>query len=110
MTDLALLGRELDVVVRAVPGVVALYSARPAIVTSLRNVTAGDDPTSLVQVQSTDEGLSIVASIGVSSEWQAPHTAAVVSAAVLDAVPDGVHARVHVRVSRVEVRSERSVE
>ena len=105
MTDLTLLAAQLDDIARSVPGVSALYSTRPAIVTSLRQVAAGPEATSLVDVRSTDEGVSIVASIGVTSEIQGPRTAAAVSAALLDALPDGLHGAVHVRISRVEIRA-----
>lgn len=98
MTDLA---SRLDAVVRAVPGVVTLFSASPAIVGTVRQLTAGEDAVALVQVKSGTEGLQIIASVGVSGQDQAPRTAAAVSSAIRAALDAGVVAEVHVRVSRV---------
>ncbi|MDH6180123.1 hypothetical protein M2152_000305 [Microbacteriaceae bacterium SG_E_30_P1] len=101
MTDLSALSTGLDAVAREVPGVVALYSARPAIVTTVRQLAAGSESPSLVDVRESDGSLAIVASIAVDSRERAPEIAAAVSAALLDAVPDGTRATVHVRVSRI---------
>ena len=95
------LAARLDDVVRAVPGVSVLYSATPAIVTSVRQLASGGTTTSLVQVREGEHGLRIVASIGVLATVQGPQTAAEVSAAILEALPPGVGATVHVRISRV---------
>ena len=91
----------LDDIVRSVPGVLALYSAPPAVVTSARQLVAGGGDVALVSVRGTPEGSEIVASIGVGGQEQAPRIAAAVSAAILAALPEGVPASVHVRVSRV---------
>ncbi len=91
----------LDDVVRAVPGVVALYSAAPVVVASARQIVATGKDVALVSVRGTPEGSEIVASIGVGGQEQAPRIAAAVSAAILAALPEGVPASVHVRVSRV---------
>lgn len=99
--DLAALAVRLDDVVRAVPGISILYSATPAIVTSVRQIASGGAPTSLVAVREVDGALQIVASIGVGSDAQGPATAADVSAAVLGELPAGTDAKVHVRISRV---------
>ena len=91
----------LDDVVRAVPGVQALYSAAPALVASARQIAAGGADVALVAVKETAEGLDIIANIAVASSAQAPQTAAAVSAALLAALPAGTPASVHVRISRV---------
>ena len=91
----------LDEIVRSVPGVLALYSAGPAVVTSARQLVAGAGDVSLVSVRENAGGTEIIASIGVGGDEQAPRIAAAVSAAILAAVPDGSSASVHVRVSRV---------
>ncbi|CAN5192516.1 hypothetical protein BH11ACT5_BH11ACT5_10510 [soil metagenome] len=100
-TDHAELAARLDEVVRGVPGVSALYSATPAIVTSVRQLASGTAPASLISVRSSDDGCAIVASIGVASSVQGPRTAAAVSSAILAALPADLVASVHVRVSRV---------
>ena len=99
--DLAALAGHLDDVVRAVPGVSALYSATPAIVSSVRQIASGGTAIGLVQVRAADEGLQILASIGVLPDVQGPATAAEVSSAILAAVPSGMDAKVHVRISRI---------
>lgn len=99
--DLSALAVQLDDIVRAVPGVNVLYSATPAIVSSVRQIAPGGATTSLVQVRAADDGVQIVASIGVLASVQGPATAADVSAAILAAVPEGLEAKVHVRISRV---------
>lgn len=99
--DLTALAARLDDVVRGVPGVSTLYSATPAIVSSVRQIASGGAAASLVQVREVDGVVQIVASIGVGSDAQGPATAADVSAAVLGELPPGTDARVHVRISRV---------
>ncbi|MBK4348202.1 hypothetical protein [Lacisediminihabitans changchengi] len=91
------LALKLDAVVRQVPGVVTLFAASPALVQSVRALTAGE--TSLIEVGSDDSGLMITVSVGVDADAQAPVTARLVSDAVRAAV-DGP-AEIHVRVSRV---------
>ncbi len=99
--DLVLLASRLDDVVRAVPGVGALYSSTPAIVTSVRQIATRGEAASLVAVRPQGEAYEIVANIGVLKAVQGPQTAAAVSAALLAALPDGMLASVHVRISRV---------
>jgi len=94
MSELAV---RLDAVVREVPGVVTLFAASPALVQSVRALTAGETP--LTEVRTTDDGLTITVSVGVHADAQAPVTARLVSDAVRAAV-DGP-AEIHVRVSRV---------
>ena len=91
------LALRLDAVVREVPGVVTLFAASPALVQTVRALTAGEAP--LIEVGSNDAGLSITVSVGVAADAQAPVTARLVSDAVRAAV-DGP-AEIHVRVSRV---------
>ena len=98
MSALAL---RLDAVVRQVPGVVTVFAAAPVIVQSVRELTAGETP--LTVVATDDLGLTITVSIGVDAEAQAPVTARLVSDAVraaLDGQSQGP-AEIHVRVSRV---------
>lgn len=99
--DVAELTATLDALVRTIPGVSALYSSAPAIVTTVRQIAAGGDSPSLVSVRSTDDGYDIVANIGVASEQQGPQTAAAVSSAILDAVAPALVSGVHVRISRI---------
>lgn len=99
--DLAALAARLDDIVRAVPGVSALYSSAPAIVTTVRQIGTGAANARLVSVRANGEGYDITANIGVTSSIQGPQTAAAVSAALLAALPQGVLANVHVRISRI---------
>lgn len=99
--DLSLLAERLDDVVRAVPGVRALYSAVPAIVTSVRQLGTGPEGLSLVEVRAVGDGCEITANIGVESAVQGPRTAAAVSSAILAALAPGLVATVHVRISRI---------
>ena len=99
--DLATLAASLDDVARGVPGVSALYSSSPAIVTSVRQIGSGAEKVQLVSVRKGAEAYEIVANIGVASTVQGPQTAAAVSAALLAALPADMAARVHVRVSRI---------
>lgn len=100
--DLNQLALRLDAVVRVVPGVSSLFSAEPALVRSARAITAAQ-PVGLVKVAAGPDGLSIVASVGVSAEVQAPTTALTVSDAIRDALDPAVAetAAIHVRVSRI---------
>lgn len=91
----------LDDVVRAVPGVVALYSSAPAIVSTVRQLTTGASSATLVGATSTDAGYEVVANIGVTSDVQGPRTAEAVSAAILAALAGETVASVHVRISRI---------
>ena len=99
--DVAELTGRLDALVRTVPGVSALYSSAPAIVSTVRQIAAGGDATRLVSVRSTDLGYEIVANIGVAAATQGPQIAAAVSSAILDAVAPAVVSGVHVRISRI---------
>ena len=99
--DFAALAISLDEVARTVPGVAAIYSSSPAIVTTVRQIGAGTDPASLVTIHTTDDGCHILANIAVKSSIHGPQTAAAVSAALLDALPADLAATVQVRVSRI---------
>jgi hypothetical protein len=110
---LAALGAHLDAVVRAVPGVVTLYSATPAVLHAVTQLALGSNTAaSLVRVTTTDTGIEILASVGVDPESQAPATAAAVASAIRAGLADGAAgastagtdgavATVSVRVSRV---------
>lgn len=105
--NLTELGLRLDDVIRAVPGVTAVFSTPTGLVRSVRSITARI-PLALVAVSQTtlaDGGdrLSIAASIGVSSEHQAPTTALAVSNAIRAALPPETAeaASVQVRISRI---------
>ncbi len=99
LNDLAL---RLDAVVRVVPGVSSLFSAEPALVRSARAI-ATTEPVGLVSVAPGVDGLSVIASVGVSTAVQAPTTALTVSDAIRDALDPAVAetAAIHVRVSRI---------
>ena len=104
MIDPKALAAELDIVVRAVPGVVSLYSTAPAIVSAVRQLAEGPEGAeggTLVTVRSVHGVWQVATSIGVASTVQAPRTAAAVSAALLAAIPDGLEAAVTVRISRI---------
>jgi hypothetical protein len=100
--ELNQLALRLDAVVRVVPGVSSLFSAEPALVRSARAIAAAA-PVALVSVAPGAEGLSIVASVGVSAAVQAPTTARTVSDAIRDALDPTVAetAAIHVRISRI---------
>jgi uncharacterized phage protein gp47/JayE len=98
--DLRALARELDDLVRAVPGVITLFAADPLLWRSAEQITAGDDALPLVAVRRSNESAEVTVSVGVSNENQAPETAAAVAAVVRDFVP-WADAPVHVRVSRI---------
>lgn len=97
LTELA---HRLDEVVRAVPGVVTLFSADAALVRATRELTASVTP-AMTSVRQTDEGLQIIASVGVDTERQVPATAKEVSDAIRAAVSGEPIAGLVVRVSRV---------
>jgi hypothetical protein len=98
LSELAL---QLDDLVRTVPGVATLFSANPALLRSARQLTAGGE-VAMITVGSTDTGLTVVASIGVMADVQAPITARAVSDAIRVALAGwpGV-SEIAVRVSRV---------
>ena len=93
------LAQQLEAVVRAIPGVVALYSMQPAVVRSAREIVAAAEP--LVSVSQQADSLRISVSVGVDAASQAPVTAAGVAAAIRAALPPGTEADVMVRVGRV---------
>lgn len=93
------LARQLDLVVRAVPGVVTLFSVEPAIVSSVKELARATD--SLVTVAGTADAPVITVSVGVDASAGAPTTASTIAAAIHAALPAGVVAEVVVRVSRV---------
>lgn len=93
------LAQQLEAVVRALPGVVALYSMHPAVVRSAREIVAGAEP--LVTVSQQGDSLRVSVSVGVDAGSQAPVTAAGVAAAIRAALPAGTEADVIVRVGRV---------
>jgi hypothetical protein len=96
-------GERIDAVVRAVPGVVELYSAAPALLQAIGELpVVPGGSRSLVQITDAEGRISVTASIGVDPAVQAPATAAAV-AAVLRAEL-GPDADVRVRVSRVSPR------
>lgn len=97
LTELA---RQLDEAVRAVPGVVTLFSADAALVRATRELTESVSP-AMTSVRQTDDGLQIVASVGVDTERQVPATAKEVSDAIRGAVTGEPIAGLVVRVSRV---------
>jgi hypothetical protein len=99
-SESAELALQLDEVVRGVPGVVALFSTRPAVVQSAREL-APASPVALVTVSRSSVGVSIEVSVGVASETQAPVTARGVSQAIRDALETGTPADIHVRIARV---------
>ena len=98
--DLRALARSLDGVVRSVPGVATLFAADPLLLRATRQLAAADDTVALVTVIRGSEFVEVTVSIGVSSEAQAPDTAAAVAAAVRESLP-WPDAAVHVRVSRI---------
>ena len=93
------LARTLDSVIRAVPGVVTLFSVEPALVSSVRELARAND--SLVDISGTTDAPVITVSVGVDASAGAPTTAATIAAAIHAALPAGVSADVAVRISRV---------
>jgi hypothetical protein len=98
--DLRVLARELDDLVRGLPGVITLFAADPVMLRSAKQITARDEAIPLIAVRTSNESAEITVSVGVSSTSQAPETAAAVAAAVRTLLP-WPDALVHVRVSRV---------
>ena len=98
--DLRRLARSLDDVVRQVPGVITLFAADPILLRSAKQITAGDDAIPLIAVRRSSSSAEVTVSVGVSSENQAPDTAAAVTAVVRESLP-WADAVVHVRVSRI---------
>ena len=101
--DLAELALEVDAVIRSIPGVVTLFSVDPALLRTARELTSGAQDLALSQVLAGDDGLSIVASVGVAGDTQAPATARTISDAIRGSLgaDDRATASIHVRVSRV---------
>ena len=96
MTDLAIL---IESAVRAVPGVVSLYSADPALVRSVKELALRTE--SLVAITGSADAPTITISVGVDPSTAAPSTAATIAHAVHSTLPAGLDAEVIVRVSRV---------
>ena len=93
------LARVVEVAVRAVPGVVTLYSPDAAASRVARQLLPGA-PT-LVAVGGTSEAPTIAVSVAVDGSVQAPATAALVAAAIRAALPPDSEAEISVRISRV---------
>lgn len=98
--DLGELATRLDEVVRSVPGVLGLFSADAALVRATRELTSTATP-AMMKVTAGDDGLLIVASVGVSADRQAPLTARAVSAAIRTELGAEPIADLTVRISRV---------
>ena len=96
MSDLAL---TLDAVVRAVPGVISLFSVEPAVVTSVKELARAGG--SLVSISGPADATVITVSVGVDASAAAPTTAATIADSIHAALPAGMLAEVVVRVSRV---------
>jgi hypothetical protein len=95
-----LLAASIDDAVRAVAGVTAVYSASPvAVQTARAAITGGGAP--LSAISSTETGLSVVVSVGVTPSVQAPVTALSVARAVREMIGGTVDADVSVRISRI---------
>jgi hypothetical protein len=99
--DLLLLASRLDAAVRQVPGVTTVFAADAALVRTARQLTVGTEPLPLVSVAASDDGVAVIASVGVTGGELAPVTAAIVAAAIRSVLPIGVDATVAVRVSRI---------
>ena len=94
--------RELENLVLALPGVVAVYAAEPAVTRSAKELLGG--PSSRVAVTGgagSNAPERIVASVGVSATAQAPVTAAGVAAAIRAVLPAGAETEIVVRISSV---------
>ena len=101
-TDLTpAIARELDAVVRSVEGVAAVFSSTPAVVNAVTQLALGPAATTLVAVRQVEDGLAIVASIGVHPDARAPAVAAAVAEAITERVGAAIPSTVTVRVSRV---------
>ena len=96
MTDLTVL---IESAVRAVPGVVSLYSADPSLVRSVKELALRTE--SLIAITGAADAPIITISVGVDPAAAAPSTAATIAHAVHAALPAGLDAEVVVRVSRV---------
>ena len=94
------LALRLDDAVRAVPGVVALFSADAALVRATRELTASVAP-AMVSIRETDDGLQVVVSVGMNTDRQVPETTRAVSDAIRDTVGGVPIAELVVRVSRI---------
>jgi hypothetical protein len=95
------LARRLDLTVREVPGVTTVFATDAAVVRTARQLASGADAVPLVSVTTSDDGLAIVASIGVTGAELAPVTASIVAAAIRAELPVGLDATVSVRISRI---------
>jgi len=89
----------LESAVRAVPGVVTLYSPDAAASRVARQLLPGTP--SLVALAGSSEAPTITVSVGVDGSVQAPATAALVAAVIRAALPPDSDAEISVRISRV---------
>lgn len=98
--DLHATALRLDEVVRTVPGVVSLFSSDAALVRATRELTATAVP-AMISVSLVEGELVVAASVGVSTDQQAPVTARAVSDAIRRALGDLPISDIRVRISRV---------
>ena len=89
----------LELAIREVPGVSAVYTAAPLVTRALRGLGNADDRPSLVHVEAGEGAVEVTTVIGVDPEASAPTVADAVAAAVRAIA--GESARVTVRVGRV---------
>jgi hypothetical protein len=95
MTDLA---TTIEAAVRAVPGVVGMFSAEPA--GALKMLTGSGSLVAVSERGATDDTpVRITVSVGVDGTLQAPTTAAEIAAVIRSLAPAG--ADISVRISRV---------
>ena len=101
--QLSELGLQVDAIIRAVPGVVALFSADPILVRTARELTAGAEDVALTRIVEDNDVLTITASVGVDGDEQAPAAARTIADAVRAGLPEAYRAdaAIHIRVSRV---------
>lgn len=91
----------LDSLVLALPGVVNLFAAQPALARSALELVSGER--SFVEVRGPVDAVPerITVSVGVDASHQAPVTAAAVAAAIRATLPPGAPTEIVVRISRV---------
>lgn len=95
MSDLA---TTIEAAVRAVPGVVGVFSPEPA--GALRMLAGSSSLVAISERGATDDTpVRIAVSVGVDRSLQAPTTAAEIAAVIRSLAPEG--ADISVRISRV---------
>jgi hypothetical protein len=105
MPEVPALPETIRAVVAAVPGVTAVYPAKPAPLAALSDAAAAlglRAPAEPVAVASTDEGLEIAVSIGVSGVASAAETCRAVYDAVAAHLAGTPAARIRVVVATVD--------